>query len=66
MQDDNYNVNTRFAVKASNAIKVNVGYMHIFWAKDQNIKAVNADPLEVDVKVNNSLDAFALGIAVNF
>ena len=66
MQDDNYNLNTGFAVKASNAIKVNVGYMHTFWAKDQNIKAVNADPLEVDVKVNNSLDAFALGIAVNF
>ena len=66
MQDDNYNLNTGFAVKASNAIKVNVGYMHTFWAKDQNIKAVNADPLDVDVKVNNSLDAFALGIAVNF
>lgn len=66
MQDDNYNINTGFAIKASNAIKVNVGYMHTFWAKDQNIQALNADPLEVDVKVNNSLDAFALGIAVNF
>ena len=66
MQDDNYNLNTGFAVKASNAIKVNVGYMHTFWAKDQSIKAVNADPLDVDVKVNNSLDAFALGIAVSF
>jgi len=66
MQDDNYNINTGFAVKASNAIKVNVGYMHTFWAKDQNIKAINADPLDVNVQVNNSLDAFALGVEISF
>lgn len=66
MQDDNYNLNTGFAVKASKAISVNVGYMHTFWAKDQSITALNADPLEVEVKVNNSMDAFAFGVEIAF
>jgi len=66
MQDDNYNINTGFSVKASNTIRFNVGYMHTFWAKDQNIKALNADPLDVDVKVNNSMDAIAFGIDISF
>lgn len=66
MQDDNYNLNTGFAVKASKIFTVNVGYMHTFWAKNQEIKAVNADPLDVDVTVNNAMDAFALGIQISF
>ncbi len=66
MQDNNYNINTGFAIRASNAIRVNVGYMHTFWAKDQVIHATNAEPLDVDVTVNNSMDAFALGINVSF
>lgn len=66
IQDDNYNINAGFAVKASKAISVNVGYIHTFWAKDQQITALNAAPLEVPVTVNNSMDAFAFGIEIAF
>jgi long-subunit fatty acid transport protein len=66
MQDDNYNLNTGFSLKATKALTVNVGYMHTFWAKDQTIKALNADPLDVDVTIHNSMDAFAFGIDIAF
>ncbi len=66
MQDNNYNINTGVAVRASKAIRVNIGYMHTFWAKDQQIQAKIAEPLDVSVKVNNSMNAFALGIDLSF
>jgi long-chain fatty acid transport protein len=66
MQDNNANVNTGLAYQISKKTKISAGYMHTFWAKDQNIKAALAQPLDVDVKVNNSLDAIALGIDFKF
>ena len=66
MQDSNGNINTGFGYQSSKKIKINVGYMHTFWAKDQNIKALLAQPLDVNVKVNNSLNAIALGMEVSF
>ena len=66
MQDNNTNINTGFAYQTSKKLKFNVGYMHTFWAKDQMIKALLAQPLDVNVKVNNSLNAIALGAEFSF
>lgn len=66
VQDDNYNINCGFACKVTKNITVNAGYMHTFWQKDETVKALNMQPMDVDVTVNNSLDAFAIGVDLNF
>lgn len=66
IQDDNVNINTGFAFEVSKKMKVNAGYMHTFWKKDQIIKALIAQPLDVDVKVNNNLNAVAFGVELAF
>jgi long-chain fatty acid transport protein len=66
MYDSNSNINTGIAFQASQKIKINAGYMHTFWAKDQNIKALIAQPMDVDVKVNNSMNAIAFGVEIGF
>lgn len=66
IQDDNVNLNTGIAFRATQHITVNAGYMHTFWAKDNTVKALNAQPLDVDVKINNSLHALALGVDFAF
>lgn len=66
MQDNNANINTGFSYQATKKMKVNAGYMHTFWAKDQTITALLAQPLDVNVKVNNSLNAIALGVEIGF
>ena len=66
MQDNNANINTGFAFQATKKMKINAGYMHTFWAKDQTIKALLAQPLDVNIKVNNSLNAIALGVELSF
>lgn len=64
-QDDNFNLNGGFAYSPVKNIRFNAGYMHTFY-KNETIKALNVQPLDVDVKVNNSLNAFAVGIDLNF
>ena len=66
MHDDNTNINTGIAFQASKKMKLNAGYMHTFWSKDQTIKAMIAQPLDVNVNVNNSLNAIALGVELTF
>jgi long-chain fatty acid transport protein len=66
MYDNNTNINTGFSFQATNNVKINASYMHTFWAKDQNIKALIVQPMDVDVKVNNSLNAVAFGIEIGF
>ncbi len=63
--EDNYNINTGFSYKASPSVTLTCGYMHTFY-NTQTIKALNAQPLDVDVKVKNSLDAFAIGANLQF
>jgi long-subunit fatty acid transport protein len=65
MNDDNVNVNTGFSYKVTGALAMTVGYMHTFY-KTQNTKAMNAQPMDVDVKVKNSLDAIAIGVNLQF
>lgn len=66
MMDDNWNLNTGFAFQATEKLNFSFGYMHAFWAKDQKIKALNAQPLDVDVTVNNSMDIVAFGVNFRF
>lgn len=64
-QDDNFNMNCGFAFKPIKNITINAGYMHTFY-NGETIKALNVQPLDVDVTVNNSLNAFAIGVDLNF
>lgn len=66
VQSDNYNINMGWAYKASDKITVNAGYMHTFYPSDQKVKALFAQPLDVAVTVNNSINAIALGIDFSF
>jgi len=66
MQDNNSNINTGLAWKAAKIITVNAGFMHTFWTKDQNIKVLMAQPMDVNVKVNNSMNVLALGVDLSF
>ena len=66
VQSDNYNLNMGCAYKASDKITINAGYMHTFYPKDQTVKALMAQPMDVDVKVNNSIDAVAVGVDLTF
>jgi len=65
VQDNNSNINMGFAWKVAKIVTVNAGYMHTFWAKNQ-IKALNAQPLDVNVTVNNSMNVVALGVDLAF
>lgn len=66
VQSDNYNINMGCAYKVSGKVTVNAGYMHTFYPKDQIVKALLAQPLDVDVKVNNSINAIAVGVDLAF
>lgn len=63
--DDNYNFNTGLSYRAAKNITCTLGYMHTFY-KDQNTKAMLLQPLDVNVKTSNSLDAIAIGLDINF
>jgi long-chain fatty acid transport protein len=65
-QNDNYNVNMGIGCKVSKMVTVNAGYMHTFYPKDFTVKALMAQPLDVDVTMNNSINAVALGINLTF
>ena len=66
VQNDNYNVNMGFAYKASGKVTMNAGYMHTFYPNDQTVKALLAQPLDVNVTTNNSINAFAVGVDLTF
>lgn len=66
VQSDNCNLNMGCAFKATDKFTINAGYMHTFYPKDQMVKAMLAQPLDVDVKVNNSINAFAIGVDMAF
>ena len=66
VQSDNTNLNLGFAYKPIKNITLNFGYMHVFYPSDQQIKVVNAQPLDVTINANNSINAFALGVNLSF
>jgi long-chain fatty acid transport protein len=64
--DNNYNFNGGFAFKANKRITVNAGYMYAMYEKDQKVKALMAQPLDVDVTINNSISIIAAGVNLSF
>lgn len=66
VQSDNYNLNMGCAYKASDKVSINCGYMHTFYPADQKVKAMMAQPMDVDVTVNNSIDVIAVGMNLTF
>ena len=66
VQENNYTLNTGLAYHVSEKIALNAGYMHVFYPSDQKVKALLAQPLDVDVTVNNSADVIALGVDWSF
>ena len=66
VQEDNLTLNTGLVYHASEKIALNAGYMHVFYTKDQKVKAYMAQPLDVDVTVNNSADVIAIGVDWSF
>lgn len=63
--DDNFNINTGMSYMATSNITLTLGYMHTFY-NDQTTKALLVQPLDVDVKTSNSLDAIAIGVDLKF
>ncbi len=66
VQSDNTNLNMGFAFKPIKNITLNVGYMHVFYPSDQQVKVLNAQPLDVTVNANSHINAFALGVNLSF
>ncbi len=62
---DNYNINTGISYMFSDQVTFTFGYMHTFY-KDETIKALLVQPLDVAVKTTNSIDAIALGFDFKF
>ncbi|REJ80832.1 MAG: hypothetical protein DWQ44_04820 [Bacteroidetes bacterium] len=63
--DNNVNLNSGFSIHATEKVDLNFGYMHAFWS-DQTVKALSASPMDVDVKLKNSMDAIAIGAQIRF
>ena len=66
VHSDNTNIKLGFAYKPIKNITFNLGYMHVFYPSDQQIKVVNAQPLDVTINANNSINAVALGVNLSF
>lgn len=64
--EDNLTLNTGLVYHASEKLAFNAGYMHVFYTTDQKVKAYMAQPLDVDVTVNNSADVIAIGVDWSF
>ncbi len=65
MPDDNMNVNCGFSCRMTPMLTMTCGYMHVFYP-EQKMKAEMAQPLDVDVTVKNKIDAFAIGLNMQF
>ncbi len=66
VKNNNYSLNTGLAYKINEKVTLNVGYLHVFYAKDQMIPALLAYPLNVNVTVNNATNVIAVGADLTF
>ena len=64
--DDNISLNTGLKYTMNEKFAFNVGFMQNIWDKDVKVKALNAYPLDVDVKKNKHMSTFALGVNMTF
>ncbi len=64
--DDNVSINTGISYTLNKTFSFTAGVMQNIWKKDVMVKAINASPMEVDVKTNNSMTTVALGVNMHF
>ncbi len=64
--DDNWNLNVGFAYRPVKMITINAGFMQAFYKKDQQVNALMAYPMEVDVTVNNAISIASVGLNLMF
>ncbi len=63
--NDNINLNTGFSYRLTKACTVTAAYMHVMY-NDATIKALNAQPLDVNVKTSSKIDELAVGVNLQF
>ncbi|HKR06042.1 MAG TPA: outer membrane protein transport protein [Bacteroidia bacterium] len=63
VQENNFSVNTGFALALTEKIKVNLGYLRAIYAKDKTVTAI---AIPTDVKINNNISAFGIGVDLTF
>ena len=63
--DDNFNLNAGMSYRVSPSVTMTLAYMHTFY-KEQEIKGLMAQPLDVTVRTQNSLHALAVGVDLKF
>ena len=61
---NNTSINTGFKFQLNPRIAINAGYAHTMWQKDQNVKALNLAPADVDVTTNNRMSTVAFGVDI--
>jgi long-chain fatty acid transport protein len=62
---NNLSLNTGFKYSLNNKIAFNAGMATTIWSEEMTVRALNFYPANVDVKVNNKINAIAFGIDVS-
>jgi long-chain fatty acid transport protein len=63
---NNFAICTGLGINVTEKIRINAGFLHAFYAKNQMIQAYNLAPATVNVTVNNSISALSLGADFTF
>jgi hypothetical protein len=61
--ESNFSINTGFAMSVTDKIKVNLGFMQAMYSKDKTVTAI---AIPTDVKINNSISSFGIGVDFTF
>jgi long-chain fatty acid transport protein len=63
VQESNFSINTGVALAVTEKIKINLGFLQAIYGKDKKVTAL---AIPTDVKINNSISAFGVGVDVTF
>jgi long-chain fatty acid transport protein len=66
IQDNNMNLNIGASYAISKKVRVNTGFMHTSWAKDNKVNALITQPMNTEVNLNSSLNAVSIGAELTF
>ncbi|MEO5569882.1 MAG: hypothetical protein ABIT08_17560 [Bacteroidia bacterium] len=63
VQESNFSINTGVAMSVTDKIKVNLGFLQAMFSKDRTVTAI---AIPTDVKINNSISSFGIGVDFTF
>src|SRR6185436_13051486 len=63
VQESNFSINTGFNIALTEKIKINLGYMQALYSKDKKVEAL---AIPAEVKINNSISGFGIGLDLTF